>query len=134
MALGLASTYAQNVLNSLFHNTAFPTLPNQWWVKFHIGDPGAAGTANPALNTTRYQATFGAASASGTTASVTNSAQISLGTIATTETYSHFSLWTSSSGGNLLATGQLFGGSVTAGTQANFPQGALGVTITIAAT
>ena len=29
------------------------------YVQLHLGDPGSAGTANPAANTTRVQATFG---------------------------------------------------------------------------
>jgi len=43
------------------------------YVKLHIGDPGAAGTANAAANTTRQQAVFGSAAASG---AISNTAAI----------------------------------------------------------
>lgn len=61
MAVGLASAIVNSMLNALARNVTW-TQPAAFWVKLHTGDPGSAGTANAAGNTTRKQATFGAAS------------------------------------------------------------------------
>jgi hypothetical protein len=71
-------------------------------VKLHIGDPGAAGTANAAALTTRNALTMNAASAG----------SMSLATLAafvgvSTETITHLSVWDAVTAGNLLATGAL---------------------------
>ncbi len=73
------------------------------WVKLHTGDPGAAGTANAALETIRQQATF--ASASGGVANTsTDFAWLS---VSDTETYSHVSYWDDATAGSFMGSSVL---------------------------
>lgn len=83
------------------------------WVKLHLGDPGSAGTANPAAETTRKQVTFGSA-ASGR--AISNTADIEWLNVSTTETYTWISLWSASTAGNFLGRDDLSSSAaVTAG-------------------
>lgn len=81
------------------------------WVKLHVGDPGAAGTANPAVETTRKQATFGAASGG----IATTTADLSWTAIAGSEDATHFSMWTASTAGTFLRSGTIVANPYTAG-------------------
>ena len=88
------------------------TAPAALYAKLHIGDPGEDGTANAAGNTTRQEVQFGAES--GGVISLSNSPTWT--SVSTTETYSHISLWDSSTVGNCWGSGSLTASkSVTAG-------------------
>lgn len=98
------------------------------WVKLHLGDPGSAGTSNPAVETTRKQATFGDAAAS---RAITNTAVIEWLLVSTSETYTHVSLWDASSAGNFLGSDDLSSSAaVTAGDTFRIPIGDLDLTFT----
>lgn len=98
------------------------------FVKLHLGDPGAAGTSNAAANTTRQQATFGSAAATG---AISNTAAIEWTNVPNTETYSHVSFWTASSGGTFLGSDDLSSTApVTAGDTMRIPVGELDITVT----
>lgn len=98
------------------------------WVKLHLGDPGAAGTSNPAVETTRMQATFGSAAAS---RAISNTAAVEWTNVSTTETYTHVSLWDASTGGNFLGRDDLSSpAAVTAGDTFRIPIGDLDLTLT----
>jgi hypothetical protein len=84
-----------------------PTQANAWldtdfatavcFVKLHVGDPGVAATSNAAAgDTTRKQATMGAAAA-GVKAMTSMSGVWT--NVSTTETLSDVSIWTASSAG-----------------------------------
>lgn len=104
------SNYAENALLDTLRNTSFAVANS--YVKLHTGDPGEAGTSNAATETTRKVVSWSAA-ASGSMAS---SATLEWTNVSTTETYSHWSLWDASSGGNCLWTGALnASAAVTAG-------------------
>lgn len=103
MATGLSSPTAQGILNELC-NAGSWTVPTSFWVKLHTGDPGAAGTANAASNTTRQPASFSSAAAAGT---ITTSGDVTWTSVSQTESYSHVSFWDASSGGNFLASDNL---------------------------
>lgn len=75
----------------------------QVWAQVHLGDPGAAGTANQAVNTLRRPVSFGAV-ASGAVAS--NAAVTWVG-VPATETYTHISLWSLAVGGAFLGRDDL---------------------------
>jgi hypothetical protein len=99
-----------------------------YYVKLHLGDPGAAGTSNPAAETTRQQATFGAAASSG---AISNTAVIEWTNVSTTETYTHVSFWTASTAGTFLGSDDLSSSAaVTAGDTFRIPVGDLDITIT----
>lgn len=79
------------------------------WIKAHVGDPGAAGTANPAVETTRKQATWGAAVAAVDSLSAQMAWTIDLTwtAVAASEDWTHVSGWSLATGGVVGWTGQL---------------------------
>lgn len=103
MAEGLTSAGANTALDAL--------LAVYSWVKLHVGAPGAAGTTNPATETTRKQATW-AASASGASS---NTNALSWSAVAGSEDYTHFSVWTAATAGSCGYTGQITSNPVSSG-------------------
>lgn len=91
-----------SILDAIARNTALQIAALH--VQLHIGDPGAAGTSNPAAETDRIQLTFGAAAASG---SISTTADAEWTNVAATETYSHVSLWSASTGGTFVGAAAL---------------------------
>jgi hypothetical protein len=98
----LSEAVRNELLDAVFRNDSYanPAV----YVKLHTGDPGAAGTANPAANTTRQQGTFGSAAASG---AITNTSAIEWTNVPNAETYTWVSLWSASSGGTFLGSDDL---------------------------
>ncbi len=94
MTTGLATDLADAILDDVCGTV---------WVKLHTGDPGAAGTAHAATETTRQQATF--ASASGGVANT--SGDMVWTSVAGTETYSHISLWNDATAGSFMGSDAL---------------------------
>ncbi len=122
----LSDTTANAVLDAIARNTSLAYAAV--WVKLHTGDPGSAGTSNPAANTTRQQATFGSAAAS---RAISNTAAIEWLAVPNTETYTHISLWTASSGGTFIGRDDLSSpAAVTAGDTFRIPIGDLDLTVT----
>jgi hypothetical protein len=136
MATGLSATVASAIYEALYNNTApgagVLTVATPW-IKLHIGDPGAAGTANPALNTTRKDLTAAMGTASG--GAITNTAAITwtTGEVTNSEDYSFFSIWDASTAGNFKQSGTITASAVTAGDQFTIPIGDLDFTLTVAA-
>lgn len=128
MAEGLSVAQANAYLNSLCRGTAY-TPPAGVFVKLHVGAPGAAGTSNPAGNTTRQAATFGTAAAGG---AISNTASIDWTSVSTTEDYTHFSAWDASTAGNFLFSGTVTANSVTAGDNFSIPVGDCDVSLAVA--
>lgn len=102
MATGLASAIANSILDALCRSVVW-SEPAEFWVKLHLGDPGAAGTTSPATETTRKQITFSAASGG----AITNSAQVQWTNYPAAETVSHVSFWDASAAGNFLGSDAL---------------------------
>jgi hypothetical protein len=124
MAVGYIASVANAELDALV--AAYP------YVKLHVGDPGAAGTSNPAGNTTRKLVTWGAASGG----VVSNSADVdwSDAEVTTAEDYTHFSLWTASSAGSCGFTGTVTANAVSAtGDSFTIPTGDFDVSLNVAA-
>lgn len=94
------------------------------WIKLHVGQPGAAGTANAAVETTRKQATWNAASV----ASASNSNSLSWTNVAGSETYTHWSRWSASTAGTFYSSGELTADPVSAGDTFGISSGQLVVT------
>lgn len=87
MTVGLATTAFANALLNTVNGTSFSISAT--WVQLHVGDPGAAGTANVSAVTTRQQATFAAASLGSLSLSTTPTAW----NMTTTETIQAISVW-----------------------------------------
>jgi hypothetical protein len=126
MAVGLAAATANSFLDALFRSVTY-TEPNEIWFKLHLGDPGSAGTANPAAETTRIQGTFSAASGG----AITNSAALEWTSVSNTETVTHWSAWTASTGGTFLCSDDLAAPkALDAGDDFTIPAGDLDVSLT----
>lgn len=120
MAEGWSSTAGNAALTTLV-----ATYP---WIQLHVGAPGAAGTANPAVETDRVQATWGTASAG----AVSNSAALTWTAVGGTEDYTHYTAWTASTAGTFGFSGTITANSVTTGDDFEIPIGALDVALTLA--
>jgi hypothetical protein len=115
---GLITAEANTLLDTF--GTAFP------WVQLHTGFPGAAGTANVAGNTVRKQATWNTAAS----ATKTTSADLAWTSVSTSETYTHVTYWSASSGGTCGGSGPLTAPAVTAGDNFTITAGSLALAFT----
>lgn len=104
MAEGLSPTAAGQALTALKGIYTF--------AKLHVGAPGAAGTANPAVETDRVAATF---PTTVSTQSMTNTNTLTWPGVAGTEDYTHISFWSASTGGVFGMSGVITANPVTAG-------------------
>jgi hypothetical protein len=102
MAVGLASGVANSILDALVNSNAW-SEPAGFFVKLHLGDPGAAGTSNPATETDRVAVT--GTSPSGGACS--NSNDLDWPSYPATETISHVSFWSASTAGTFLGSDAL---------------------------
>lgn len=103
MTTGLHTANLANKWLDMLGGSAF-SAPANTYVQLHTGDPGAAGTTAASAETTRVQATWGAAT--GGSKAITATLEWASWT-AGTETISHVSIWDASSAGNVLWTGAL---------------------------
>lgn len=126
MATGLSTYLANAFLDSLGNATAFSV--SNVYVKLHIADPGSAGTANPAVETTRKVASFGSATGGG----LSSDAAITWTNIAGSEDATYFTVWDASTAGNFLFSGTITGNPYTAGDTYTIASGALTVSLTVA--
>lgn len=94
MTVGLSAALANSFLN-YFRATNITAISP--FMKLHVGDPGAAGTANASAVTTRNAVTFAAASGGSMALS-----SVSGYSMTTTETISHVSFWDASSAGTFV--------------------------------
>ena len=126
MATGISSYLANSWLDALGNATAFSvTTP---YVKLHTQDPGTAGTAHPATETTRKAVSFGAASAG----VLTSDADISWTNITGNQDATHFTCWDDLTAGNFLFSGSIVAGAYTAGDTYTISAGNLTVSLTLA--
>jgi hypothetical protein len=110
MGLGLSAATANAILDAIFRSVAYSD-PAAVWVKLHIGDPGAAGTSNPAVNTQRVQGTFASAASGG---SIANTSSMLWPNVPASEDYTHFSIWDASVAGNFIFSGTVVANPVVA--------------------
>lgn len=129
MTVGLAAATANAILDALCRSVTW-VEPDATWVQLHVGDPGAVGTANVAVETDRVQATFGNAAVGG---ALSNTVQLQWLSVAGSEDYTHFSVWTASSGGTFLFSGTITANAVTTGDTFTIPVGDLDVSLVVAA-
>ncbi len=126
MATGPSSSTATSTLDAVGNATAFSVATP--YIQLHTASPGSAGTTSVATNTTRKLVSFGAASAG----SIANDSDITWTSVAATETYTHWTLWTASSGGTFVGSGTITGGAVTSGSTFTIASGSLTISFTTA--
>lgn len=126
MVTGISSYLADQWLDALGNNDTFAVAAV--YVKLHVGDPGAAGTSNPATETTRKEASFSAAS-SGT---LTSDSALTWTNIAGSQDATHFTAWDNVSAGNFLFSGTITANAYTAGDTFTIASGSLTVSLTLA--
>lgn len=98
------------------------------WIQAHVGDPGAAGTANPAAETTRQQVTWGTV----TNGAMSNSATLTWTNVAGSEDWTHFTAHSASTAGNFGWSGTITANPVAVGDTLTFAAGALTTSVTLA--
>ena len=126
MAVGLSNYLCNSFLNALGNNTSYAvTLV---YIKLHVGDPGAAATANAATETTRKSVSFAAASGG----AIVSDADISWTNISGSQDATHFSAWDSLTAGNFLFSGTITGNAYTAGDTYTISSGNLSASLTVA--
>ena len=126
MATGLSAYLANALLDSVGNATSFSVA--NVYVKLHVGDPGANGTANAATETTRKACTFAAASGG----SISSDADVSWTNIAGSQDATFFTAWDNVSAGNFLFSGTMTGNAYTAGDTFTIPSGSLTSSLTVA--
>jgi len=95
MAINYSDWLEPRILDHITGTSAL-TMPTNLYIKNHIGDPGEAGTANPAAETTRVIMSFAAAVGN---LKATN-ADIDWASPAASETWSWWSVWDHLTAGN----------------------------------
>lgn len=100
MSVGQSTALAHAILNLIRNTNATGFTP---WFKLHTGDPGAAGTGNASLTTTRVQATFAAPSAGSAAAPAISWPAWAVAD----ETITHVSMWDASTAGTFQQSGAL---------------------------
>ena len=126
MAHGLSAYLCNSWLDALANNTSYAVA--QVYIKLHTGDPGAAGTANAATETTRKAASFGVAVAG----AINSDADISWTNIAGSQDASHFTAWDNLTAGNFLFSGTITANPYTAGDTYTISSGNLSASLTVA--
>lgn len=123
------SDYAEKALLDHVNGTAAFTMPANTFVKMHIGVTGDDGTTNAAATTTRMNVDFAAATLG--TGTTSNSAIVEWLSVATAETWTHFSIWDAATLGNCLWANCALTTPValTVGMDARFAVGALTTTL-----
>jgi hypothetical protein len=125
------SAATANAVLDAYWNQANITAPTAIWLQLHVGDPGANGTANVATETTRKDVTavFAAASAG----AVTSDTAVTWTSVAGTEDFTHWTLWSASSAGTFYWSGTITANPVVIGDTFTFNIGDLDVSITTVA-
>lgn len=126
MATGMSTATCNSILDAVFNATAYSVATP--YIQLHVGDPGAAGTSNVATETTRKAVSMAAASGG----AITSDAAITWTGVAGTEDFTHWTLWTASSGGTFIGSGTMTANAVTAGDTFTIPTGDLDVSLTAA--
>jgi hypothetical protein len=125
MATGMSANLANSLLNALGNNTAFAVT--SVYVQLHIGDPGTAGTANTATETTRKAVSFAGASAG----SIASDADVTWTNISGSQDATFFTAWDGLTGGSFLFSGTITGNPYTAGDTYTISSGSFTTSLTL---
>lgn len=119
MSVGLSAAEANAILDAF----------DGAWVQLHVGDPGAAGTANVAVETDRQQLSLAAAAGG----AVANDVAMTWVGVSGAEDYTHLTIWTLAAAGVFRASGGMTANAVQVGDTFVIPVGDLDMTLPIAA-
>jgi hypothetical protein len=125
MATGISTYLANKWLDALGNNTAFSVTA--CYVKLHVGDPGTAGTANAATETTRKSVSFAAAS----NGSIASDADVTWTNISGSQDATYFTAWDGITDGTFLFSGTITGNAYTAGDTYTISSGSLTASLTV---
>lgn len=133
MTVGPSASLANSLLDAIGNATAF-SVPGGVFVQLHVGDPGAAGTANKDTNNlVRKAVSFGAAAAG----SMANDVAITWAGVATNDPTddTHYSLWdnVTDGAGTFLYSGVITANPVSDGDTLTFAIGQFVLSFPIAA-
>lgn len=120
MSTGWSAAHARDSLDRLIAN--YPHT------QFHVGDPGANGTANVAANTTRVAGSWGAAATAAGATTKANNAEMLWSSVPAAEDYTHFTQWSLGAGGAFGGSGVVTANPVAVGDDAKFAPGTLVLT------
>ena len=126
MATGISTYLANKWLDALGNNTAFSVTA--CYVQLHVGDPGAAGTANAATETTRKSVSFAAASGG----AIASDADVTWTNISGSQDATYFTAWDGITDGTFLFSGTITGNPYTAGDTYTISSGSLTASLTVA--
>lgn len=121
MAVGMAAAESNQALTDLSGVYTF--------IQLHIGDPGAAGTANIATETRRMSVTWNAPAGG----SMDNGTAATWTDVPALEDFTHFSAWSASTSGTFGFSGLVTASAVVAGDTFSIPAGGATAAITTAA-
>lgn len=125
MATGMSAHLANSLLNALGNNTAYAVT--SVYVQLHVGDPGTAGTANAATETTRKAVSFAGASAG----SIVSDADVTWTNISGSQDATFFTAWDGLTGGSFLFSGTITGNPYTAGDTYTISSGSFTTSLTL---
>lgn len=125
MATGMSAYLANSLLNALGNNTAYAVT--SVYVQLHVGDPGTAGTANAATETTRKAVSFAGASVG----SIVSDADVTWTNISGSEDATFFTAWDGLTGGSFLFSGTITGNPYTAGDTYTISSGSFTTSLTL---
>lgn len=116
---GFSLATASAVLGAVYKATSY-SESSGLWIQLHTDHPGPAGTDNIATETTRMEATsaWGADPVDNMDGTVTLTSDSDIGpwtSVAGTETYEYYSMWSDETAGTFIDSGSVTDGSVTAG-------------------
>jgi hypothetical protein len=131
MPVGVATPIANSILALMLNGTTW-TGYTTLYAQLHVGQPGAAGTANIAGENTRVSC--GSAPEFGTPAggSCSNNNALTWTAVNTNETYTNVSLWTALTGGTFVGSGSISAQPVVVGNNFSIPVGGLTVALPVA--
>lgn len=120
----MATSWSATAANSAL-TTLVATYP---WAQLHVGNPGANGTSNVAVNSTRMQVTWGAPAGG----LVSNSAQVQWTNVSGSEDYTHVTFWTLVTAGVFGFSGLVTANAVVIGDTFTIAVGDIDVSLTLA--
>lgn len=125
------SNYLENEILDWVNGGAFPTQPSATWVQLFNGSPTEAGGGGTALYSRIAVAAGGWTTTTGATATITNTAAITITPSASSATSAtDFGIFDNSTGGNLLFLGPLNAGkSIAIGDEVKFNASSLTIRI-----